>query len=78
MYKGKGKVIGRIAGQMIGMMFALLKKDLETLKDLAPGEKPPEPMLYDPEIHQLHQAGYYRSLKPGTRPRSLIHQVPKL
>lgn len=77
LYKGKGKVIGRIAGQMIGMMYALLKKDLETLKDLAPGEKPPEPMLSDPEIHRLHQAGYYRSLKPGTRPRSLIHQVPK-
>jgi transposase len=76
-YKGKGKVIGRIAGQMIGMMYALLKKDLETLKGLAPGEKPPDPMLYDPEVHRLHRAGYYRSLKPGTRPRSLIHQVPK-
>jgi hypothetical protein len=71
-YQGKGKVIGRTPGQMIGMMYAFLKKDLETVKGLAPGEKPPDPMRYDPEVHRLHQAGYYRSLKPGTRPRSLI------
>ena len=76
-YVGRGKVIGRIAGQLTGMVFALLKKDLETLSSLAPGEKPPEPMLYDPEIHRRHRAGEYRSLKPGTRPQSLIHQVPR-
>ncbi len=76
-YVGRGKVIGRVAGQLIGMIYALLKKDLELLSSLAPGEKPPEPMLYDPEVHRRHRAGEYRSLKPGTRPRSLIHQLPK-
>jgi len=76
-YVGRGKVIGRVAGQLIGMMYALLKKDLELLSRLVPGEKPPEPMLYDPEIHRRHRAGEYSSLKPGTRPRSLIHQLPK-
>jgi hypothetical protein len=74
---GRGKVMGRIAGQLIGMIYALLKKDLETMSRLAPDIKPPDPMLYDPEVHKLHRAGHYQSLKPGTRPRSLIHQVPK-
>lgn len=76
-YLGKGKIIGRIAGQMIGMVYALLKTDYETLSKLSPGQEPPPPMLYDPEVHKRHRAGHYRSLKPGTRPRSLIHQVPK-
>ena len=76
-YVGRGKVLGRIAGQLVGMIYALLRKDYETLSHLAPGAKPPDPMLYDPEIHRRHRAGEYRSMKPGTRPRSLIHQVPK-
>ena len=76
-YVGRGKALGRIAGQLIGMIYALLRKDYERLSHLAPGAKPPDPMLYDPEIHRRHRAGEYRSLKPGTRPRSLIHQVPK-
>ena len=76
-YVGRGKALGRIAGQLIGMIYALLRKDYERLSHLAPGAKPPDPMLYDPEIHRRHRAGEYCSLKPGTRPRSLIHQVPK-
>lgn len=76
-YTGRGKVMGRVAGQIIGMIFALLKKDQETLSKIPPGEKPPEPMLYDPEIHRRHRAGQYRSLKPNTRPRSLLYQVPR-
>jgi hypothetical protein len=36
-YTGKGKVIGRLAGQITSVIYALLKKDDETLKALAPG-----------------------------------------
>lgn len=75
-YRGKLKVIGRIAGQMASMIFALLKTDQELLSQVPAGQEPPPPMLYDPAIHRRHQEGHYRSLKPGTLPRKII-QLPK-
>jgi len=54
-YRGKLKVIGRIAGQMTTMIFALLKTDQEMLSKLLPGQEPPPPMLYDPAVHRKHQ-----------------------
>jgi hypothetical protein len=75
-YRGKLKVIGRIAGQMASMIFALLKTDQELLSQVPSGQEPPPPMLYDPEVHRRHQEGHYRSLKPGTQPRKII-QLPK-
>jgi hypothetical protein len=53
---GRNKVLGRIAGQLITVIFTLLKRDQErALK----GGKLPEPALYDPEIHHRHRAGQY-------------------
>jgi len=75
-YRGKLRVIGRIAGQMATMIFALLKTDDETLSQVPSGQEPPPPMLYDAAIHRRHQEGHYRSLKPGTLPRKII-QLPK-
>jgi len=75
-YRGKLKVIGRIAGQMASMIFALLKTDQELLSQVPFGQEPPPPMLYDPVVHRRHQEGFYRSLKPGTQPRTII-QLPK-
>jgi transposase len=75
-YRGKMKVIGRIAGQITTMIFALLKTDQEALNKLLPGEEPPPPMLYNSEVHRRHQDGHYRSLKPRTLPRTII-QLPK-
>jgi transposase len=72
-YRGKKKVLGRIAGQMASMIFALLKTDQETLRSVPPGENPPPPMLYDPAVHRKHQEGAYRPLKPGTQPRKILH-----
>lgn len=74
-YRGKKKVLGRIAGQMAAMIFALLKTDQETLSRVPSGEDPPPPMLYNPEVHRKHQEGTYRPLKPGTQPRK-IFQLP--
>lgn len=75
-YRGKLKVIGRIAGQMASMIFALLKTDQELLSQVPAGQEPPPPMLYDQAVHRRHQEGHYRSLKPGTQPRTII-QLPK-
>jgi len=75
-YRGKMKAIGRIAGQMTSMIFALLKTDQELLSHVPLGQEPPSPMLYDPAVHRRHREGHYCSLKPGTRPRTIL-QLPK-
>jgi len=62
-YRGKGKVIGHVAGRLIFLIYALLKKDQEVLSHLAPGVEPPAPLLYDPELHRQHRAGHYQPLK---------------
>ena len=74
-YTGKGKVIGRLAGQITSVIYALLKKDDETLRTLAPGAKPPEPVLYDPEIHRQHRTGQYHAPSSGQKPYKII-QLP--
>ena len=75
-YRGKKKVLGRLAGQMASMIYALLKTDQETLSQVPPGQEPPSPMQYDPEVHRRHQQGHYHSLKPGIQPRKILH-LPK-
>ena len=46
---GKKVVMGRIAGQIIKLIYKLLKTDHEVLANLQPGEVVPSPMLYDRE-----------------------------
>ena len=75
-YTGRGKVIGRIAGQIISVIFTLLKKDQELLAKLLPGTQPPEPQLYDPEIHRQHQSGQYQPASLGGKPRKLLEFPP--
>ena len=65
-------MIGRIAGQMISVAYVLLKKDDETLSKLAPGAEPPEPELYDPEVHRKHRSGQYQPSGPRQQPVKLI------
>jgi len=62
-YRGKVKVMARIAGQMTEMIYAFLKQDAEVLSQVAPGADPPPPMRYDAAIHQQHRNGGYRPLK---------------
>jgi hypothetical protein len=73
-YIGRGKVMGRIAGQIISVIYALLRKDYETLSLRPKGVNPPDPTLYDPEIHQRHRAGQYRAHIPEKLPKVL--QLP--
>lgn len=44
--RGKNKVVGRIAGQILKIIFILLKKDHDLLAALEPGTEPPPPELY--------------------------------
>lgn len=53
-YVGRNRVIGRIAGQIISVIFTLLRKDQEILSKLGPGEEPPQPECYDLQVHHRH------------------------
>lgn len=74
-YRGKGKVIGHVAGRLIFLIYALLKKDEEVLSHLAPGAEPPAPLLYDPELHRRHRTGHYQPLKRRAAGNRIV-QVP--
>jgi len=74
---GKLRVIGRVAGQMIETMYALLKTDAEVLSKVPQGKEPPPPFLYDPELHRKHREGHYRPLKSSPRPQ-VITLLPDL
>jgi hypothetical protein len=65
---GKLRVMGRVAGQMIETMYALLKTDAEVLSKVEPGKEPPPPILYDPALHRKHREGHYQPLKSSPRP----------
>jgi transposase len=71
-YRGKLKVLGRIAGQMIEMVYAFLKQDAEMLSHMPQGQAPPPPILYDPDIHKRHRNGEYRPLKNTPHLRKVI------
>jgi transposase len=58
-YRGRKRVIGRICGQLISLIYTLLRRDYETLAHLAPGVAPPPPMLYDRETHHRDCQGHY-------------------
>jgi transposase len=72
---GREKVMGRLAGQMTSVIYALLKKDQELLSHLAPGAKPPEPTLYDPALHRQHRMGQYQSSRSAGKSRQEL-QLP--
>lgn len=72
---GKLRVIGRVAGQLIETMYALLKTDAEVLNKVPQDEEPPPPTLYEPERHRRHREGHYEPLKVSTR-RSRLTLLP--
>jgi len=78
-YVGKDKVIGRVAGEMISTIYMLLKTDAELLATIPPDMQPPDPMLYDPAIHQAHVAGAYVPAKkrPGPARITRLPQRPE-
>jgi hypothetical protein len=71
-YEGKLVVMGRLAGQIIEMIYAFLKVDADLLKKYPPRGLVPEPMLYDPAIHQAHRQGHYRPLRPAQKTNPIV------
>lgn len=62
---------------MTCVIYALLKKDQEMLVHLGPGEEPPEPMLYDGELHRQHRQGQYQPRgSAGKRPKTIQLPTP--
>jgi transposase len=74
-YRGKGKVIGRVAGQLITVLFTLLKRDQERVAH-ARGELLAAPELYDPDLHRQHRAGQYQPPAP-TKLGTVVHLPPQ-
>jgi transposase len=77
-YTGKVRIMGRIAGQMIGTIYALLKQDAEALARHTPRQALPEPILYDSALHHSHRIGHYHATKPPVRPHGNITALPHL
>lgn len=77
-YTGKTRVIGRVAGQMIEAIYALLKRDAELLSHIPQGQEPPPPLLYDSEVHRRHRQGHYRPLKSTPPPNVITITHPSL
>lgn len=75
-YKGKGKAIGHVIGRLITLISALLRQDYETLSHLPPGMKPPEPVLYDPELHKRHRSGHYRPIRTERAANRMVQIEP--
>jgi transposase len=71
-YQDKLLLVGRLAGQLIEMIFAFLKIDADLLKKYPPGGLIPEPMLYDQAIHQAHRQGQYHPLRPDRKPNTIV------
>lgn len=75
-YKGKGKAVGHVIGRLIGLMYALLRQDYERLSHLPPGAEPPEPVLYDPELHKQHRTGHYRPIRKEQATNRIVQVEP--
>ena len=73
-YKGRGKALGHVIGRLITLIYALLKQDVETLENVAPGTQPPDPVLYDPELHRKHRTGHYQPIRKKM-PENRIVQI---
>ena len=75
-YKGKGKAIGHVIGRLITLIYALLKQDDEMLNHLPPGTEPPEPVLYDPDLHKRHRTGHYRPIRKEQATNRIVQIEP--
>jgi transposase len=75
-YKGRGKAIGHVIGRLITLIYALLKQDDETLNHLAPGTLPPEPALYERELHRRHRSGHYQPLRKKLLENRIVQVQP--
>ncbi len=64
-YEGTMTIIGRVCGQMAGLIYTLLRKDADLLASLGDGETPPEPELYTPAKHHIRPLSMRQSRQAG-------------
>jgi hypothetical protein len=76
-YRGRKKVIGRIAGQIITMIYGLLRAEAELQARIPAGTPLPEPRLYDRAIHHAHRTGAYRSMHRNDAPERIVQLPPR-
>jgi len=76
-YKRNLPVMGRVAGQMTELIYALLKRDTELVAAARPGQELPQPVLYDDELHHRHRHGEYTPSKPVKQPTPITLQHPR-
>jgi hypothetical protein len=62
-YRGRMKVVGRVAGQIVSVVYALLRRDYDLVAIAIDGEELPPPELYDPAKHRVkrntaHDSGH--------------------
>ncbi len=67
-------MVGRVAGQLVTVLFTLLKRDQDVVAQAKGSPLLPEPVVYDPALHQRHRAGHYTA--PGARPRGTVVRLP--
>ncbi len=65
-YVGRDRVLGRIVGQLISVIYALLKREELALRAARTGHSLTEPELYDATRHHRDRSGAY----PGTEKRA--------
>ncbi len=77
-FLGKMRVIGRVAGQLAGLIYHLLRRDHDRLASLPPNAEQPAPALYNADSHRAaiaagasHQSF---SLLDGSTPSVASHQ----
>ena len=74
--RGSGSVMGRIAGQIIQVIYALLKQDAEAVSQAPAGQPLPPPRLYDPQVHHRHRHGDSAPVKPVSEPPAITLLPP--
>ena len=67
-------MVGRVAGQLVTVLFTLLKRDQEVVAQANGSPLLPEPLLYDPALHRRHRAGLYTP--PSATPQGTLVRLP--
>ena len=67
-YRGRMKVVGRVAGQIVNVIYVLLKRDYDQVAITIEGDEPPPPELYDAAKHRVkrHAAAHDHQAAPNS------------
>jgi hypothetical protein len=69
-YRGRMKVVGRVIGQMLSVVYTLLKRDYDLLASTPAGKEPAPPELYDAVKHRMNKKSH------ATVPQQIEDKAP--